>query len=93
MKTFLNVLSTLHLSGQAVYLSVLMVRTSVSLQYLTPASLISFLRAWSSRFKLDSFTLEVEMSTREIHEIVSVPVLPLRFSKRDAHNEIRARVM
>lgn len=42
------------------YLSALMVSTSVSLQYLSPTSLSIFLRAWSSKFKLDSFILKSE---------------------------------
>lgn len=42
--------------GGGFYLSALMVRTSVSLLYRSPTSLIIFLRAWSSRFRLDSFT-------------------------------------
>lgn len=43
---------------RGVYLSVVMVRTSVSLQYRSPTSLSIFLRAWSSRFRLDSFTCD-----------------------------------
>lgn len=42
--------------GGVFYLSALMVRMSVSLLYRSPTSLIIFLRAWSSRFRLDSFT-------------------------------------
>lgn len=44
--------------GGSFYLSALMVRTSVSLLYRSPTSLIIFLRAWSSRFRLDSFTCQ-----------------------------------
>lgn len=44
--------------GGGFYLSALMARMSVSLLYRSPTSLIIFLRAWSSRFRLDTFTCE-----------------------------------
>lgn len=55
LKAFVN-LCVKSGGGGGFYLSALIVRTSVSLLYRSPTSLIIFLRAWSSRFRLDSFT-------------------------------------
>lgn len=56
LKAFVH--HSVKLGGGGFYLSALMVRTSVSLLYRSPTSLSIFLRAWSSRFRLDSFTCE-----------------------------------
>lgn len=42
------------------HLSVVIVSTSVVLQYLSPTSLISFFFAWLSKFKLESLTFKIQ---------------------------------
>lgn len=54
----------IEVKGRSVYLSAVMVRISVALQYLSPTSLSIFLRACSSRFKLDSFTCDGKNTSR-----------------------------
>lgn len=56
------------------YLSVLMVSTSVLLQYRSPTSLISFFFAWSSKFKLESLTLK-------IHEKILKKIIYFKWKK------------
>jgi hypothetical protein len=42
------------------HLSVVIVSTSVALQYRSPTSLMSFFLAWLSKFKLESLTLKIQ---------------------------------
>lgn len=63
------------------YLSVLMVSTSVLLQYRSPTSLISFFFAWSSKFKLESLTLK-------IHEKILKKIIYFKLKKKQTRGNI-----